>query len=248
MEKLILTKSKSLDQLPSCVLLDLDNTLYAYEPAHQAALFAAARVGLELLNVDEKEFLETFDDARAEIKRRLGHTASSHHRLLYFQRLVERLGVASQVGVVMQLEQAYWSAFLQNMSVYPNVYEFLDDLRLAGIPCVLVTDLTSEIQFRKFMFLKLNRYIDWIVTSEEVGADKPNPKVYELALAKLGGVEGDIWMIGDNPKADIEGAKKAVNAITFQIESKGIQKSECADFFVRNFYDLRKHLKSRRYD
>ena len=27
--------------LPSCVLLDLDNTLYAYEPAHQAGLLAA---------------------------------------------------------------------------------------------------------------------------------------------------------------------------------------------------------------
>jgi putative hydrolase of the HAD superfamily len=226
---------------PSCVLLDMDNTLYAYAPAHAAGMAAAAAAARELLNIEERAFVSTFDDARAEIKRRLGRTAASHYRLLYFQRTIERLGLASQVAAAMKLEHAYWTAFLDNARLFPEVHEFLDDLRLAGVPAVVVTDLTSEIQFRKFLLWRLDRYIDWIVTSEEAGADKPEPRIFELALAKLGGVEGPIWMVGDDV-ADIAGAKAAVGAVTFQLVQGGGKPAAEADVVIRSFGELRAHL------
>jgi len=98
----------------------------------------------------------------------------------------------------------------------PHVMEFLDDLRLSDIPAVIVTDLTAEIQLRKMIALDLDSRIDWIVTSEESGHDKPHPASFELALAKLGGVEGPVWMIGDNHGCDLVGAKRAIGAVTIQ--------------------------------
>lgn len=236
-------KQKILER-PSCVLLDIDNTVYRYEPAHAAGMKAAHQCAADLLDVSSDEFLKAFRAARAEIKRRVGATAASHHRLLYFQRTVERLGLASQVAVALKVEQAYWTGFLSEAALLPEVHEFLDDLRLFDIPVVVVTDLTAEIQFRKFLLWRLDRYVDWIVTSEEAGADKPAPEIYNLALAKLGGVEGPVWMIGDNGEADMSGAKNALGAVTFQMLHAGDQRSNDADFVISSFSELRAHLRT----
>jgi len=53
----------------------------------------------------------------------------------------------------------------------------------------------------------LDEYFDYVVTSEESGADKPNPLCFEVALAKIGlPISSEIWMIGDNYESDIIGA------------------------------------------
>ena len=66
--------------------------------------------------------------------------------------------------------------------LFDDVLEFLDDLRLLGIPMVIVTDLTAQIQFRKIVYFGLDRYFDFVVTSEEAGQDKPNAAPFELAM------------------------------------------------------------------
>lgn len=229
---------------PSCVLIDLDNTVYPYQQAHEAGLEGSAKVAEELLGITRQEFDDTYRTARAQIKRRLGPVASSHSRLLYFQRMLEQLGLGSQVGFALELEQAYWSLFLEAAELRPQVPDFLDDLRLNGIPAVAVTDLTAAIQFRKMLVWQLDRYLDWIVTSEEVGADKPAAEMFELALAKLGGIEGCVWMIGDNPEVDIVGAKQAINAVTIQFQSPGDSVSPQADAAVTSFQELRNLLRN----
>ena len=228
---------------PNCVLLDLDDTVYPYGKAHEAGLNGASEVAKRLLGIPQGEFLESYACARTQTKRRLGHVASSHNRLLYFQRMLEIIGLGSQVGFALELEQAYWSLFLDEAELRPQVLDFLDDLRLNGIPIVAVTDLTAAIQFRKMRVWQIDRYIDWVVTSEEVGADKPAPAMFELALAKLGGIEGEVWMIGDNPEADIEGAKAAVNATTIQFITHNRETSGQADATATSFQELRNLLR-----
>jgi len=207
---------------PSCVLVDLDNTLFEYQPCNAAGMDAAKALTQKLLNFGSQDFDRCFADARSELKARLGPIGSSHSRLLYFQRMVERAGFGSQPLVMLQLEQAYWRAYLDASKLFDHAMDFLDDLRIAGIPAVIVTDLTTQIQLRKLIILGLDRVVDWIVTSEESGADKPAPNSFELALAKVGGVEGDVWMVGDDYRCDLFGAKSAVGAITLQKLHKGV--------------------------
>lgn len=231
---------------PACVLMDLDNTLYAYAPCHEAGMAAAQGLAWNMLKLSPDDFRRCFDDARVELKARLGAHAASHHRLLYFQRMLERAGLASRPVEALQLQQAYWRTYLDAMRLFPGVVDFVDDLRLADIPLVIVTDLTSEIQLRKLIALELDSKIDFIVTSEEAGADKPSPVAYELALAKLGGVEGPIWMIGDNHLCDLEGAKDAIGAITLQIRHDGVTSSPAGcsktDGWFGDFRELSRFL------
>lgn len=231
---------------PSCVLLDLDNTFYAYEPCHAAGLAAAQALAAQELNLSARDFAACYSDARTELKNRLGKTAASHNRVLYFQRALELAGFATQPLIALQLEQAYWRAFLSAAELFDEAVEFLDDLRIAGIPAVIATDLTAAIQLRKMVHFGLDRLVDWLVTSEEAGADKPDPRIFELALAKLGGVEGVVWMVGEEPRSDMAGAKAAVGAVCLQKKHKGVRVETdgpgAPDAVFERFGDLRRLL------
>jgi len=69
-----------------------------------------------------------------------------------------------------------------------------------------VTDLTAQIQLQKWQKLGLQRYIDFLVSSEEAGVEKPSPYIFELALDKLQLKAHEVIMIGDNANKDIAGA------------------------------------------
>ena len=98
-------------RLPDAFLFDTDNTLYPYDPAHAAAQSAVREKVTQTFSVTEDEFDKAFAKARTEVKSRLKHTASSHSRLLYLQRMLEIMGLGSQVLLALDFEQTYWRTF-----------------------------------------------------------------------------------------------------------------------------------------
>lgn len=219
---MLIHNPSAFSRLPDAVLLDLDNTLYAYDPAHQSAYQAIKEKMVRTYSIKDFDIDLTFKQAKLEIKSTLGGTASSHSRLLYIQRMLELMGLGSQPLLSLEFEQAYWRTFLTNAHLFIGVKEFLDDLRLLRIPSAIVTDLTAQIQFRKLLYFGLDSYLSAVVTSEEVGFDKPHPAAFQLALKKINANGENVWMIGDNPTNDILGAKKAIGAITLQKIHSGV--------------------------
>ena len=170
---------------PKAIIFDTDNTLYLYEVAHRAAMKSAMQKAENTLGVSSQDFQQVFDLSRKEIKLQLGSTASSHSRLLYFQRAIEKLGMGTRIFLTLDLEQTYWREFLVNTRLFPGVREFLQQLKSIGIKTANITDLTAQIQFRKMVYFGLDEYFDYVVTSEEAGCDKPNIEPFRMALNKL---------------------------------------------------------------
>ena len=229
--------------LPDAILFDTDNTLYSYGPAHAAAQHAVRGKVVGALSIHPEDFDKAFEEARQQVKMRLKNTASSHSRLLYLQQMLENMGLGSQVLLALDFEQTYWRTFLNNAVLFDHVKEFLDDLRLLGIPTASVTDLTAQIQFRKVVYFGLDRFFDYIVTSEEAGCDKPDEAPFRIALKKMRPKGDCIWMIGDHPVNDIRGAREKINAITLQKIHRGIELGigECApDAAFDEFAELRR--------
>ncbi|HEY9293227.1 MAG TPA: HAD-IA family hydrolase [Microlunatus sp.] len=54
--------------------------------------------------------------------------------------------------------------------------------------------------------LGLDDLVDRVITSALVGAEKPNPAIFEYALM-ITEAGPDRWMVGDNPVADVAGAE-----------------------------------------
>lgn len=231
--------------LPDGFLFDTDNTLYPYEPAHSAAQSAVRDKVTKTFSISQGDFDKAFNQARIDVKSRLKHTASSHSRLLYLQRMLEIMGLGSQVLLALDFEQTYWRTFLSNAVLFDGVKELLDDIRLLGIPTAIVTDLTAQIQFRKVVYFGLDHYFDYIVTSEEAGFDKPHEAPFQIALEKMRPKGDCIWMIGDNPVNDIRGGREKINAVTLQKIHAGVDVGtdlNTPDATFNNFNELRKMI------
>lgn len=236
---------KSFETLPDAVLLDTDNTLYLYETAHNFALNAVKEKFINTFSVSPKEFNSTFKMARNEIHQRLKGKGSSHSRLLYMQRMLEILGLGSQVLMALDFEQTYWRSFLSKAILFDDSKEFLEILRAYRIPVAIVTDLTAQIQFRKMVYFGLENHFDYIVTSEEADFDKPNEAPFKLAIDKMGAANKNIWMIGDSIENDVAGAKESINAVTLHKANspRSIYNDVVPDASFHKFKDLINLLK-----
>ena len=211
---------KKFKSLPKAIIFDTDNTLYSYAPANELALKSVFSKAETLLDINRNLFEEKFKEARLEIKKRISNQASSHSRLLYIQRTIELLGFKTQLLLTLDLEQTYWRTFLQSCKLFPYLRELLDELKTLNIQTSIITDLNSQIQFRKIIFFGIEQYFDYVVTSEEAGFDKPNKAPFELALKKLDLLPNECWMIGDNLNADILGGKNCGLITLYKYESK----------------------------
>lgn len=223
---------------PEAVIFDTDNTLYPYEPAHKAAIKSVATKTEELFGVNESDFMEAFKISRTEVKKRLKNTASSHSRLLYFQRTIEHLDMGTRILTTLDLEQTYWRTFFANARLFPGVKEFLQELKNHGVKTANITDLTSQIQFRKMVYFGLDEYFDYVVTSEESGVDKPNPLCFEIALEKIGlPSSSKIWMIGDDHESDIKGGNSFGLTTLHKVDRLSLN-DNTADIIFDNFNHL----------
>ncbi len=199
------TEIKLAPQLKT-VLLDLDNTCYLYDPCHTIGL-EKLRTSLEKVVGPVPDFLSQYKIAQKQVKDRIPTQAASHSRALYVQALFERLGRTDGHTHMVALEKAYWDGFFTKMELIAGLTDFLADCRKSGKTVVVVSDLTTIIQCQKLAVLGIAKDIDFLVTAEEVGADKPDPKPFLVALEKAGGQTHTSVVIGDNYERDIKGAE-----------------------------------------
>jgi HAD superfamily hydrolase (TIGR01509 family) len=83
----------------------------------------------------------------------------------------------------------------------------LDEARRRGWLLAVVTNGPIEVQRRKVHAAGLDRIVDAVCISEEVGARKPDPLIFRTAAERAGTTLDGAWMVGDNLDADIAGAR-----------------------------------------
>lgn len=231
------------------VLFDLDNTLYDYSPVHKKALTKAYKIfNGQIQKISKEKFTRLFNLSKIEIHQELSGTASSHNRVLYFQRLVEKTHNTIDPKIILTLYEAYWRTFLENMKLKKGVLETLKSLKKLDIKIVLVSDLTTNIQLRKIHKLKITPYIDFLVTSEEAGSEKPHLIMFLLALKKLNLLPEEVIFVGDDKNKDISGANAAgMDTIWITQKRKKLKKDKqdysLPDFYIRNIPEVLRIIK-----
>lgn len=208
------------------VILDLDDTLYAYGLLDAEARARVQAYICEELRIPPQRYEEAYRFGRQETKRRLGDVAASHNRMLYYQKTLEYLGV-KPIPLSLKMYEIYWGTFLENMRLYDGARAFLDRMRARGITVMICTDLTAHIQHRKIEALGIADDISYLVTSEEAGREKPSPEIFRLCLDKLGLAPEEVCCIGDSPVKDVEGARAlGMRAVLFRPGEPGKEQFE----------------------
>lgn len=83
----------------------------------------------------------------------------------------------------------------------------LESLRQRNWTHVILSNHVPELSLI-VQHLGLNRYVHQIFNSAQTGYEKPHPMAFKLVQMSLDKAE-QLWMIGDNPVADIAGAEAA---------------------------------------
>lgn len=91
---------------------------------------------------------------------------------------------------------------------FPGVLPLLAALRPA-YKLAIVTNGAPDLQREKIAGAGLGAHVDAVVVSGEIGAGKPDPLPFAVALAALGATAGAALMVGDSYERDIVGARNA---------------------------------------
>jgi len=195
----------------SCVLFDLDHTLWDYETnAEETLKELYVRYRLEDRGVTSfRFFLETFRRINRDLWDRYdqGLIGQDVIRTERFDRVFRDAGL-EEYRDAMDFSVEYLKALPLKKNLLPDAREILEYLA-PRYPITVVTNGFEEVQSAKIASSGIAPYFRHVVTSQRAGNKKPSPKIFEFALLQTGHAPEQAIMIGDNLQTDIAGAAAA---------------------------------------
>ena len=107
------------------------------------------------------------------------------------------------------LTEDYFLSYPRFCTGFPNMMETLRLLRDRGIRLAIVTNASVSFQTSAIQALRIKHLFDAIVISEGEGVRKPDSRIFDLTLARLGVAPAEAVFVGDHPEIDIQRAQSA---------------------------------------
>jgi putative hydrolase of the HAD superfamily len=189
------------------VLFDLDDTLFDHRGCARAAL-SRVHAGHECFAGRPFEAFERAHGAFLETMHRrvlAGEIGLDEAREERFRLLFEWVGVRATGETLQTVAATYRDAYVASRRAVAGATELLAALKPIVRIGVVSNNLLDE-QREKLRECGLERYVDALVVSEEVGVSKPDPAIFLFALERLDARADETVMIGDSWAADVAGA------------------------------------------
>ena len=93
--------------------------------------------------------------------------------------------------------------------LFADAADLLAQVAHSGMRIALVTNGSTDLQRDKLRVLGIEGLFHAVVISAEIGAAKPDPAPFLLALRHLGVEPANAWHVGDSLITDVAGAKAA---------------------------------------
>ncbi len=188
------------------VFFDIDNTLYNFDKAHNAAMEELLKYGKKEFSLGPDSMKMLLSKAQCLITERLGTDSPAiHNRLIRFQCFMELLKYPVFTKA-MEMNQIYWDTLLSVITPEEGLVSLLEALHSLHVPMGIGSDQNSYIQYHKLQKLGILEYFSFIVISEEAGMEKPAPGFFKLCIEKAHCSPEECIFIGDNIRKDVTGA------------------------------------------
>ena len=186
---------------PRIVLFDLDDTLCDYAGARHRRLTIAFQDALAEIPADERPDLD------ALIARSI---ALGPHGDAHFPDLLRSCGVRDESAIA-RAQSWFRANRLHGLDLYADAADVLQAIRAQRPDRRLgvITNGPADVQREKVERLALGPLLDLVLISGEVGVEKPDPRIFALALERLGSTAVEAVYVGDAPVFDIAGAVAA---------------------------------------
>ena len=249
------------------IIFDLDDTLVVEEPAAVAAFMEVCRQAERHCGVEADKLCSTIRETARSLWRqsparlycieigissweglwaqfegddpnlRVLREWAPYYRVKSWENALMKCGV-SDVNLATQLADSFRSNRHKHLVLYDDATHCLDELSKL-FPLALCTNGVPDLQREKIDTTGIAKYFTEIVISGEVGYGKPDRRIYELVLSRLGARQESTWNIGDSLERDIFGAK-AVGLKAVWVNRHGLSRDESIvpDIEVSNLEQL----------
>ncbi|MFW9828739.1 MAG: TIGR02253 family HAD-type hydrolase [Candidatus Thorarchaeota archaeon] len=184
---------------------DLDDCLFdstgLSERARIKGLDAMINLGLKIDKVKAVQIL-------MEIVKEYGSNSSKHYnyfvrRLNQMEDNIQFISYNDRYKYIASAVMAYHAEKVNSIKLYDDVEGCLRKLKASSIKTAIITDGIPIKQYEKILRLNIDKLIDLVVISDEIGIKKPNPELFKYCLKKFK-VEGqDTIYVGDRIDNDI---------------------------------------------
>lgn len=130
----------------------------------------------------------------------LSPEASRRFWLGVYGRMLESLGLPSADGLRETLYEGFTD--LGNYAMFDDVAETLDGLAEAGVTLGIVSNFEAWLEDLLAALGVRGRFPVRVISGIE-GIEKPDPRIYRLALERAGASPGEVAFVGDNPEFDV---------------------------------------------
>lgn len=130
---------------------------------------------------------------------------SSATILVWFE-VFEHLQIKPSLKIILKLIEHIRSEVNKRVRLIDGTLELINYLKSKDIKIGVLTNGIFIDQANKLIKLKLDNFVDYLVTSDMCAADKPNPKIFKYLLNKMNVLPHQTLMIGNDMVADIKGA------------------------------------------
>ncbi|MFN2290514.1 MAG: YjjG family noncanonical pyrimidine nucleotidase [Anaerolineae bacterium] len=183
------------------ILFDADGTLFDYDRAEVSALARTfEQFGLRF----PPEAAETYRAINGEIWQQfeLGQISQQRLRWQRFDLLAEALELGFD-------PEAFSGRYLHNLAQGTDLIDGAEQVLEAlhgRVDLMLITNGLKEVQRSRLARSTIGHYFSDVIISEEVGAAKPHPQIFEVALQRMGAPARDrVLIVGDSLSSDIQG-------------------------------------------
>ncbi|WP_169515044.1 HAD family hydrolase [Hymenobacter norwichensis] len=192
---------------PTTILFDLDDTLFDHANTARAALASSTADLPEFQGVDLEVLYQQYSEILEEMHPRVlaGEYSHLEARQIRFQRLLGPYGYATTPMAISQFVEQHYGSYQRLRRPVAGALVLLEALKPHYRIGIVTNNRTAE-QQEKLAQLGMTHLVDALITSEDVGIPKPDPRIYHVALERLQSRAAETVMVGDNWTADVIGA------------------------------------------
>ena len=205
------------------IFFDLDRTLWDFEKNSQHALkLLFSKYQLNKYVNQFYDFFYTYKRINADlwVKYGKGKISKEELRAVRFEKTLEKFNCFDK-ELAEQLSNDYIETSPNLKKLFPHTHNVLENLKSEGYNLHIITNGFREVQIKKLTNCELIHYFDIIVSSEDIGFNKPDSRIFNHALNLAEAKAAESLMVGDDLNVDVNGAANVgMHAFLFDPEKR----------------------------
>lgn len=196
-------------KVPAIVIFDLDDTLCDYAGVKVRAL-AEVAVSVAEAGCDPDSYMQRYRDKEPGLFRDFasGRITRDEYRIRRFAEPFDR-SIDDPTAYSRQLNDLYMEIANGSVDLFEDVEPALRAIEADRIVCAILTNGPSDGQRTKLNRSGLDRMIEHVYISEEIGTAKPSAAAFHKVTESLGIPREAAVMVGDSLQDDVRGALDA---------------------------------------